>query len=598
MLEEYSRDWNGEAYDWEENQQAFAAREVGTDEFGAFITIRNSNLMTSGNYVIEVYDPDLTTIKVDAIGERNFFIGMDLAQYGELPVGKAYTEPYVTWLKVLVAKDLENLLQGEPEWNVTADQNVGFTFEKKGQRSDINMTSLPAQDMDVTFTVTCDWDGYHAETEVLVHYITASPLPTDLVYGDGSPMVSELTVRTGEPLTALETVGYNLPLTVNAEEYGFYFNNGDEHAEDGFVFWDEENERRLAGEPGEYDVKVTVAADNICVTRACHLKILNADGSEPGPKLALNGDTDVNVYVGMPGNGLLAEGGSVWQNSMIIDLHVKPEDVMSHLNISPDPEWKIKQTGGKKLPITGGTQSWGNSARYLRYELEEIPKEEGEAVFEVTCKWGSDVCVTEVKVHCIKIEWPTGLANIDDTVETFVGETIVFEPEIVPAGWTVPGYGQVRWGFDDLVDEFADCEPTTDSLDQINDRHTLTFKKAGTYSSTYVIVSDRVSVGREVTFQIRECPEWEFVLPEETVEIGAFAFQNIAAESVRISSRCEKIGEGAFDGSQAKYFYVPASVTEIGENAFPEGACLYTTAGSPAAAWAEGRPYREFILGE
>ena len=176
--------------------------------------------------------------------------------------------------------------------------------------------------------------------------------------------------------------------------------------------------------------------------------------------------------------------------------------------------------------------------------------------------------------------------------------SIAFEPEIAPAGWTVPGYDQERWGFDDLVDEFADCEPTRDSLDRINDRHTLTFKKAGTYSSTYVIVSDRVSVGREVTFHIRECPEWEFVLPEETVEIGAFAFQNIAAESVRISSRCNKIGEGAFDGSQAKYFYVPASVTEIGENAFPEGACLYTTAGSPAAAWAGGRPYRVIILGE
>ena len=178
---------------------------------------------------------------------------------------------------------------------------------------------------------------------------------------------------------------------------------------------------------------------------------------------------------------------------------------MTHTDISPEPEWEIRQNEGMPLQITGDPESWG-SARYLRYEMEEIPEEEGEAVFEVTCKWGEDVCVTEVKVHCIRIDWPTGLVNIDDTVETFVGETIVFEPEIAPSGWTVPGHAQVRWGFDDQVDEFAECEPTTDTLGQIIDRHTLTFRQTGTYYSTYVIISDRVSVGREVMFIIRGVP--------------------------------------------------------------------------------------------
>ena len=504
--------------------------------------------------------------------ERNIYIGTGL----EPGYHQLFSDSFVDRLYFGNESVLEKELSGEPEWTVTEN---GSPAEEIGIRKDeyeaeIYLKSMPAAAGDRTYEITCSWDG-KAWTGTYTVRFRAAVLPTK--------------VRTDpeDGVVVMESGGF--------PAYDIHFDGWNQP--EGEEAWQDMSPNLRAaveeGKPGTYEGYMETGCANL-IWREKMTIVING----PVTQLAVQGSTDVNVYVGMPGNGLLAEDGSVWQDSMIINLHVKPEDVMSHLDISSDPEWEIKQTGGKTLPITGGPESRGDSHRYLRYELEEIPEEEGEAVFEVTCKGGNDVCVTEVKVHCVRIEWPTGLVNIDDTVEALVGETIVFEPEIAPAGWTVPGYDQERWGFDDEVDEFADCEPTTDSLGQINDRHTLTFRKAGTFTSTYVIVSDRASVGREVTFHIREYPEWEFVLPEGTTEIGAYAFQNIAAKSVRIPSRCEKIGEGAFDGSQAKYFYVPASVTEIGENAFPEGARLYTTAGSSAAAWAEGRPYRVIILGE
>ena len=319
--------------------------------------------------------------------------------------------------------------------------------------------------------------------------------------------------------------------------------------------------------------------------------------------LVLQGNEDINCYIHMPGNGILAQGGEVWQDSMIINLWL--QNVRYFINNYPntDPVWSIEQISGQALNIRTWQQAWTPDARYFRGELTAIPEEEGESVFTVTCTWGGQTAVKTITVHCIDISWPTGLVNIEDTVHTFVGARLTFEPEIAPAGWQVPGCPQLRWGFDDEADEFADVIPakkdeSSDPYEDINDRKELYIRKSGTFQSTYVISSDRISVGRTVTFVIDEYPKWTVVLPTGVGTIEEDTFRGVPAEAVYIppDGSCKKIRAGAFADSGATAIFIPASVTEIEDNALPENVYIFTPKNSYAATWAAAHGFEEYQI--
>ncbi len=182
--------------------------------------------------------------------------------------------------------------------------------------------------------------------------------------------------------------------------------------------------------------------------------------------------------------------------------------------------------------------------------------------------------------------------DIEDTVHTYVGARVSFNPQITPEGWQVPGYPQLRWGFGDDADEFAMLVPvkkeiSTNPYIDINDRKDLRITKSGTYESYYIITSDRVSVGRLVTFVIDTNPEWDYVLPEDIKVIEANAFENTGAKTIYIPEGCERIGDGAFTGTEADVIFIPDSVESIGIDAIPHDVCIYTPAGSFASFWAK-----------
>ncbi len=298
----------------------------------------------------------------------------------------------------------------------------------------------------------------------------------------------------------------------------------------------------------------------------------------------LTGDSEINLYINMPGNGYLAQGGEVWQNSLIIEVWLS-----NYTDAGPAPEWSVEQISGQTLPIIRWNDAYGN--RVGRWELTEIPTAEGDAVFEVTCDWNGSSATKTVTVHCVDIDWPDGLVNIEDTVRTYVGARISFNPQITPEGWQVPGYPQLRWGFDDDADVFAELVPVRKEISQdpyidINDRKDLRIKQSGTYESYYIITSDRISVGRLVTFVIDTEPEWDYVLPGDLKVIEANAFENTGAETIYIPNGCVSIEDGAFADTEAAVIYVPQSVESIGNGAFPEDVCIYTPAGSYASSWA------------
>ena len=319
-------------------------------------------------------------------------------------------------------------------------------------------------------------------------------------------------------------------------------------------------------------------------------------GSSTGEAPIINGDADVNCYINMPGNGLLAQGGEVWQNSMVIDVSVENASYFTDNYPGTSPTWSIKQKKGNTLNL----RTWTDSRNY-RGELTSIPTQAGDSTFEITCNWGNKSTVKTITIHCVDFTWPTGLINIDDTVHTYVGASLSFNPQITPANWEVPGYPQLRWGFDDEADTFALTVPTkkdvsTDPYVDINDRKDLRIKAEGTYESTYVITSDRVSVGRLVTFIIDKEPKWTFTLPADLTAIEDNAFEEIAAEAVYIPDGCKSVGNSAFANSNISVIYVPDSVTEIGTDAFPSNVFIYTPANSSAAKWAADHDFKDYQI--
>ena len=315
----------------------------------------------------------------------------------------------------------------------------------------------------------------------------------------------------------------------------------------------------------------------------------------------LSGDEKINCYINMPGNGELFQGGDVWQNSQVVDIWVQNVSYFVDNFPGTDPVWTLRKVSGQALEIDAEPKTYGTMSRCYRGELTELPAETGDSVYEVTCTWGGVTTTKTITIHCLDIEWPTGLINIEDTVYTYVGAKLSFNPQIAPEGWQVPGYPQLRWGFDDEADEFAITVPTkkdesTDPYLDINDRKDLRIKASGTYESTYLITSDRVSVGRLVTFVIDENPEWIFKLPTGIKTIEESAFEGIWAESVYIPEGCETIEAEAFEGSNISVIFIPASVKTIGDNALPKDVFIYTPANSPASIWAADHGFEEYQI--
>ena len=278
----------------------------------------------------------------------------------------------------------------------------------------------------------------------------------------------------------------------------------------------------------------------------------------------------------------------------------------SEYDLIPVPVWQpLKLISGQELDLVRSVNEWNPKKEYYyRWELASLPDTTGDSVYEVSCTVGTQPFSAMMTIHCKVAELPTGLSlvNLNDEVHANNRTEIVFWPEITPDGWEIPGYPQLRWGFDDEVDYFAETVPVKNDLSpnpyvDINDRHKLTFWKSGDYYSTYVISSNTISVGKLVHFVIE--PVWNFVFPKDIKTIGANSFEETATEetdkldykSVYIPHGCERIEDNAFANSKVVDIFIPASVTEIGENAIPEETVIYAPEGSPAFIWASEAGY-------
>ena len=241
--------------------------------------------------------------------------------------------------------------------------------------------------------------------------------------------------------------------------------------------------------------------------------------------------------------------------------------------------WGVTQLSGTGLDYAWEATAWDTSRGMYGY-LKTMPSQPMDAVFEVSCEWGGTKKSVSVTAHFIQLnQLPTGISGIPAVVNTYVGETIPFEAQIEPAGWSLPGYTAQE--IFEGTEDFASGEKT------------LTMKAAGDYEAAYVIQVDTITLAQYVTFHVADHPEWNISLPAELKEIQEEAFAGTTDSlCVLVNDLCTVIGDRAFAGSGLKAVYIPASVHSIATDAFPNGTVIYTPAGSYAEGWANDNGFR------
>lgn len=220
---------------------------------------------------------------------------------------------------------------------------------------------------------------------------------------------------------------------------------------------------------------------------------------------------DVTIYLGLP----LDAANGIWNHSEIVAIYLSNRNLLEK-SFGGSPAWSMETvtTSGT------GTLDLGELVPNLngvRASLKTMPTEPMEAEITVTCTWGPVQGSKKIRVHVKEPSFamPEGLSNLPDVIRASVGDTIILEPQVEPAGWSLPGYEgdyYTRHGLGSFASrDWNNADPPAYRIN-----------KAGLYSEIIEIQFGAVSVSKEVTFEItenRDDPEDGFiklsVSPEE-----------------------------------------------------------------------------------
>ena len=223
--------------------------------------------------VLDISGPDVT-----------YFVGEGLVLSDTSVLNKPYTGSFL--LNRIMSDDAgyAAILSGNPVYTAVCDDpDIQFHCTRDGRWCELYLDALPNATQTVTFTITCDWDGAHGETEAKVNFVKI-PMPTGLFReADHQAPPTSLTVKTYDRLTAIDMLHLANDYVVDDDdnyiyyERGMWYNEGDENAEDPFsVFVNQDTDFfRIAGKPGTYDITLSSSSANITWTQECHLVIEN-----------------------------------------------------------------------------------------------------------------------------------------------------------------------------------------------------------------------------------------------------------------------------------------------------------------------------------
>ena len=248
------------------------------------------------------------------------------------------------------------------------------------------------------------------------------------------------------------------------------------------------------------EADLSIGLSNLAWSMPITLKVTN--GSQTETELILKGDypwtnggldiIDYPVYIGLPLRG------NVCQWDTVVKVFVSNYEEMAQ-RYGGYPNWSVTRTdqGTDELDFSWRTDdAFGERGRAIG-ELNSMPTKPMTAELTVTCEWGGKTASKVIRVQAIQLEdYPTGLDNLPDVIETQVGNTLTLAPTLLPAGWNKNGYTPRIFVANGLM-EFADLISGVET-------GTTTVRKAGTYQDTVGLLVGTVFVIKPVTFQVED----------------------------------------------------------------------------------------------
>ena len=194
--------------------------------------------------------------------ERNIYIGTGL----QPEFGKLFSDDFVDQFYFENETVLKRELNGSPVWTVTASGTTATEVGLKAVEDEeqLYLKSMPSQAGDITYDVSCTWDGKTWSGQYTIHFKTAT-LPNRVYY---SPENQLCVLRSGQDLI-----------------YEMFFENWNQiEGEDAWkdlsedlrnaVGWEE-----VAGTPGIYEGYMEAGCANLVWREKLTLVVTEADGT-------------------------------------------------------------------------------------------------------------------------------------------------------------------------------------------------------------------------------------------------------------------------------------------------------------------------------
>ncbi|MBQ3277882.1 MAG: leucine-rich repeat domain-containing protein [Clostridia bacterium] len=276
----------------------------GTYEYGATMSVGNSNLEAAMNMTLKVADQNGIVPKLKPVLSGNYdWLSMDADNIDyTIYLGLGFSSNESVWnrgefinFNIYNYEQMKKEYGGEPTWNVTPKTISGETLDYRTNSRTNGIwsmfQSMPATASESEFTVTCTWGGETATKKVKVHVVQPTfTLPTGVsipgVDSNGVYNTQEGKTITIEP--AVLPAGYSGVPGYNAQ----YWSAGG--------LWDFANQvwpnqseiarkyNIMSGSAGTYTDTIGVSYGALMVTQRVTFRVADSNGYVPDPVLPLS----------------------------------------------------------------------------------------------------------------------------------------------------------------------------------------------------------------------------------------------------------------------------------------------------------------------
>ena len=436
--------------------------------------------------------------------ELNRYIGVNSDDFDD-----AWSWNLINDVEVENWQEMRSYYGGSPTWKVERVSGVDFPFTYDEEdfgtwgRVDVRCEDIGQVTGDTVMKYTCEWGGQTAEVTSTIHILNMDHgAPRGLDY----PRVIDTQV--GQTVTIAPTI---LPAGWSLYNYtpALTFNSGEMEEFSDLISQTDTQAQFKMTKAGIYKALVMMGADTVTIGHEVTFRVKDANGDLPKPILRVEdyGYTEDRAYIGMP----------MYYSGLGADNEVSAYGMMPWFQYSIDnydelvnyygggPQWNVTQTAGTQLQIDCWPDLWdtnGRSEYYYSMEIQEAPSAPTVAEWDLTCTWGDQTDTKHVKVEFLKS--PNGAPQDTDypaTVNLQVGDTLVIEPHILPANWTLPGVTPRVHVFDEQLEAFA----TKDEQNSTSTHLEYTVTEPGYYNATILLSYEgRINAGHETLFKVKD----------------------------------------------------------------------------------------------